>query len=572
MIREATTIKDQQGQRIIGTFIPAREADGQANPIVATVRQGKTYRGIANIQGSRYQVAYESLLDNTRKMVGMLFVGVRLSAMEAVRQPLLATKVGRTGYVWVIKGQGVNRGQYVISKGGKRDNEQLWESKDSQGAYFIREIVAKALTLKPGEVDFKRYPWSNEEGGEARSKFSAFTYFEPWDWIIGAGIFEDEYQELKDGVESALRELVWWLIGAGLVVLVLAVGLAVYMGSRITGPISRITTLAQQIAQGDLAAASAALGRAGQAKMDRADEETHRLLDAVESMTAGLNSLVGQVQRSGIQVTASATQIAASARQLEATAAEQAASTNQVSASARTISATSQELVQTMADVAEVAQETATLADAGRSGLTEMEGAMRRLVSDTESISLKLSVINDKAGNISSIVTTITKVADRTNLLSLNAAIEAEKAGQFGLGFGVVAREIRLLADQTAVAALDIEQMVKEMQSAVSSGVMGMDKFAEEVRRGAERVGVIGTDLARIIADAQALSPRFEEVHEGVESQAHSARQISEAMAQLTEAARHTTEALHDFQRVVNQLTEAARGLQAEVSRFSVSA
>ncbi len=118
--------------------------------------------------------------------------------------------------------------------------------------------------------------------------------------------------------------------------------------------------------------------------------------------------------------------------------------------------------------------------------------------------------MNEKTGNINSVVTTITKVADQTNLLSLNAAIEAEKAGEYGLGFGVVAMEIRRLADQTAVATYDIEKMVKEMQSAVSAGVMGMDKFSEEVRRGVEEVRQVSAQLAQIIHQVQALTPRFQ--------------------------------------------------------------
>src|ERR1700681_3630636 len=105
-------------------------------------------------------------------------------------------------------------------------------------------------------------------------------------------------------------------------------------------------------------------------------------------------------------------------------------------------------------------------------------------VEASASINERLAVLSDKAGNIGTVVTTITRVADQTNLLSLNAAIEAEKAGEYGRGFAVVATEIRRLADQTAVATYDIEQMVKEMQQAVSAGVMGMDKFSEEVRRG----------------------------------------------------------------------------------------
>src|SRR6201999_4020148 len=110
----------------------------------------------------------------------------------------------------------------------------------------------------------------------------------------------------------------------------------------------------------------------------------------------------------------------------------------------------------------------------------------------------KLTVLSEKAGNINQVVTTITKVADQTNLLSLNAAIEAEKAGEYGRGFAVVATEIRRLADQTAVATYDIEQMVKEIQSAVATGVMGMDKFSQEVRRGVGEVQQVSWQPAQI--------------------------------------------------------------------------
>src|SRR5207302_8499022 len=176
-----------------------------------------------------------------------------------------------------------------------------------------------------------------------------------------------------------------------------------------------------------------------------------------------------------------------------------AATTIEIGATSREISATSKELVRTMTEVSTVAEHTAALAGDGQVGLTRMEGTMRHVMEAAGSINAKLAGLNEKAGKINQVVTTITKVADQTNLLSLNAAIEAEKAGEYGRGFAVVATEIRRLADQTAVATYDIAQIVKEIQSAVSAGVMGMDKFSEEVRRGMQEIQQVGGQLSQII-------------------------------------------------------------------------
>src|SRR4029077_12542563 len=148
--------------------------------------------------------------------------------------------------------------------------------------------------------------------------------------------------------------------------------------------------------------------------------------------------------------------------------------------------------------------------------------------------------------NINLVVSTITKVADQTNLLSINAAIEAEKAGEYGRGFLVVAREIRRLADQTAVATLDIESMVRHMQDAVSAGVMQMDKFSGEVRQGLGRIQEIHGQTGQIIAEVQSLTALFEAVNEGMHQQSIGAQQISEAMSQMTESSRQTASSLEE--------------------------
>lgn len=200
-----------------------------------------------------------------------------------------------------------------------------------------------------------------------------------------------------------------------------------------------------------------------------------------------------------------------------------------------------------------------------------MEGAMRELVKATSSISSKLSIINDRANKISHVVTTINKISDQTNLLSLNAAIEAEKAGEFGRGFSVVAREISRLADQTAIATQDIERVVAEMQSSVATGVMEMEKFTDEVRRGVETVAVQSGQLTQIIDQVRLHGPQFTVVKDGMYGQSQGAQQISDAMGHLSLAAQQTKESLHEFKLATEQLNEAIAGLQSEVSRFRIS-
>ena len=295
-----------------------------------------------------------------------------------------------------------------------------------------------------------------------------------------------------------------------------------------------------------------------------------KLAQGVQRMVDNLGGLVNQVQQSGIQVTSSATEIAATAKQQEATAAEQAATVNEIVATSTEISATSKELVRTMEEVARVAETTAAAASNGQAGLDKMENTMHHVVEASVSIASKLEVLNEKASNINTVVTTITKVADQTNLLSLNAAIEAEKAGEYGQGFAVVATEIRRLADQTAVATWDIGQMVKEMQSAVTAGVMSVEKFSEEVRRSVQEVESVGVQLVQIIEQVQALTPRFESVHEGMQSQSLAADQIKQAMVQLNEAAHQTVDSLRQSNSAIERLNDAAHGLQTGVTRFKV--
>ena len=325
--------------------------------------------------------------------------------------------------------------------------------------------------------------------------------------------------------------------------------------------INELVKISKSIANGDLTTQIQPAG---------SKDEIGKLQNAFYSMNKDLNTLIRRIQQSGVQITTSSTQIAASGKQLEATVTEQLASTNEVTATAQEIAATSRNLVKTMEKVADMTKQTAASASESRDELQAMENFMRQLAEARNSITSKLGIMNKKAGNINNVVVTITKVADQTSILSLNAAIEAEKAGEYGAGFAVVAREIRRLANQTAVATLEIEQIVKDMQSAVSTGVMEMDKFNSTANNSIAQVSKISNQMGKVINEVESLPPQFIQVSESMEEQSQGAMQISEAMQQLTDTSRQTVDALRETNGALEQLEEAAQSLRSEISHFQV--
>ncbi|WP_338921906.1 methyl-accepting chemotaxis protein [Pseudomonas silesiensis] len=351
------------------------------------------------------------------------------------------------------------------------------------------------------------------------------------------------------------------VMGISLLVAVLAAGLCGLLLMRaIMAPMNRIVEILEIMRTGDLSR-----------RLDLARKDEFGAVETgFNDMMAELTSLVSQAQRSSVQVTTSVTEIAATSKQQQATATETAATTTEIGATSREIAATSRDLVRTMTEVSTAADQASVLAGSGQQGLARMEETMHSVMGAADLVNAKLAILNEKAGNINQVVVTIVKVADQTNLLSLNAAIEAEKAGEYGRGFAVVATEVRRLADQTAVATYDIEQMVREIQSAVSAGVMGMDKFSEEVRRGMSEVQQVGEQLSQIIHQVQALAPRVLMVNEGMQAQATGAEQINHALVQLGDASSQTVESLRQASFAIDELSQVAVGLRSGVSRFKV--
>jgi len=484
----------------------------------------------------------------------------------------------------------VVKGKFAGVAGINRSLDRLFEIADtikrrsgadvfilSSGGTFIA-ATTDAVKSERGGAPMKDRPLSDTPYASIGSRWASVTpggdaeVFEDRDPVLGEACFfavektsvggwtvvarRSKSEVLHEAGAALVRNVILGTAG-----MLLVGGLMFFVSRGITGRVRGAAQAADRIARGDLT----------QAIVESANrDETGQLMRSMHSMDSNLNSLVGNVKQAGIRLNSTATEIAATSKQQEASSATFGAASNQIAAAVKEISATGRDLVKTMESVNRIAAETADLAGAGQAGLQGMEVVMRELDGATTSIAAKLNAINERSQKITTVITTITKVADQTNILSINAAIEAEKAGEFGAGFLVIAREIRRLADQTAGATLDIEQMVQQMQGAVSSGVMEMDRFADQVRRGVREVASAGAQLTEIIDRVNRSTESFKQVNESMQAQSEGAQQISDAMSSLVGNANQTMQSVKEFAHAAADLQAAIALLRQAVSEFKL--
>jgi methyl-accepting chemotaxis protein len=300
MLRILTNVETKDGQRAIGTYIPSVNPDGGSNPVIQRVLQGERYVGRAFVVNAWYVSAYEPIRDPAGKVVGMLFAGVPEESAKSLRAQITRIKVGQTGYVYVLD----SKGTYVISKEGKRDNESIWEAKDANGTLFVQEIVKKGLALKPGEYIRVRYPWRNEGESQSRAKTVLVSYYAPWDWIIGAGAYEDEFQASTQAIQATNRRsnvimagtfalclggavLLWWLLSRSITKPIRHVAEALSAGAEQTaGAAGQVSSASQSLAEGASEQAASL-------------EETSASLEEMSSMTKHNAETAGKVKALG---------------------------------------------------------------------------------------------------------------------------------------------------------------------------------------------------------------------------------------------------------------------------------
>jgi len=252
MLRVATNVEIKSGTRAIGTFIPAVNPDGKANPVVSTVMNDDTYRGASYAIDGWQVTAYDPLYDSEEEIIGLLQVGVKNNDIAALRNAIMRLRIGESGYVFILGGKGKDRGHYIISKNGERDGEDLWAHTDAEGRTFIQSLIGKALLCKPGEFATERYQWINPGETTSRNKIARLAYYEPWDWVIGASAYEDEINHSSEIISKGYQSMtrVFAIVAA---VVALLGGIVTWLfATKVSNTLKVITQAATKMTQQDL--------------------------------------------------------------------------------------------------------------------------------------------------------------------------------------------------------------------------------------------------------------------------------------------------------------------------------
>jgi hypothetical protein len=445
MLRVATNVIGDDGKRAIGTFIPAVGADGQPNPVVSTVLRGDTFVGRAFVVNAWYMAAYEPLIDSRKNVTGMLYVGVpEARATEALRRSILNMKVGATGYIFVLNAAGTMRGHYVISQGGQRDGEDVWESRDGKGKLFVQEICQKATALGPNEMATQLYPWKNSIDNGSYPKIARIKYFKPWDWVIGASLPEDEmYATVTEvGRISHRSTAILFMIGAVTLVITCAIWWFQANG-----------------------------------------------------MTRRTDRIIRELSRASKTVSSAAVQVSTTSRQLAQDARKQAASNDKITDSLQQMGSGAQQNLDHASALKQLAAEARGTAEGGALQMHAMTDTM--------------SQIQSAGADVVKINRIIDEIAFQTNILALNAAVEAARAGEAGLGFAVVAEEVRNLARRSADAARETSEKIQRSMSAGQRGVSVADEVAGKLE-------VIAASTRKLDELAQSVAAASEQQNRGI--------------------------------------------------------
>ncbi|HEU0264985.1 MAG TPA: methyl-accepting chemotaxis protein [Geobacterales bacterium] len=352
------------------------------------------------------------------------------------------------------------------------------------------------------------------------------------------------------------------LVGIIIAVTILSMVAGLAIARSIANPLGRVLGLLKRVAAGDLTARLPV----------QSTDEMGELTEEVNQMAERLHSTLSQVAQNASQVASAASQLFATSDQMAAGAEEVAAQATTVATSAEEMAATSNDIAQNCFGAAQSATEAGDAATSGAAVVSTTITVMNRIADRVKTSAQTVDKLGSHSEQIGEIVGVIEDIADQTNLLALNAAIEAARAGEQGRGFAVVADEVRALAERTTKATKEIGQMIKGIQGETKRAVISMEEGVQEVESGTQEASRSGVALDKILQVIGSLSGQVNQIATAAEEQTATTSEISNNMQQITGVVQETARGAQESASAASQLSTLAEELQRLVGNFKLVA
>ena len=520
-IRVSTSVSKQDGTRAIGTVLD------RAGPAYGPVISGQSYIGRALLFGRFYMSQYTPVRDSSGKIIAVLYVGFDYTdAQNAQFENLKRFRIGQTGSLALLDEQN----KWLVPPAGVQ-------------ALDNATAAITGLIKKPGKGAF----WTDT----AEDFYSVAVPFEGGPWAVVASMPKTEIRAVTWSVGTQLA------IGS-LLAMLLAVGSAMWLLRSKLAPLGDLVRQAEALGAGDLSV------RLNVSSHD----EIGQLARAFNQMSQALSTMVEHIRKASQEVNSRAQALSGLSSGAYEGMEQQSGEITSMAGAVEEFSATSLNIADNMGNTERLAQENAQQTRIGRTSMDEASSSLEQIAGALNSTASVINTLGQRSQEIGGIVGVITSIAEQTNLLALNAAIEAARAGEQGRGFAVVADEVRSLASRTRQATDEISSMINSIQQETGNAISTMEQGNLLMQEGLSRNANVASALARIDEQSRSAGQQFAAITTATQEQSSTATLLSSNLQSIAMANSEQRQVVSNLALTAKELEKLAQDLRQEVDRF----
>ncbi|HJW24879.1 MAG TPA: Cache 3/Cache 2 fusion domain-containing protein [Rhodocyclaceae bacterium] len=540
-VRVATLLKDKEGKPQVGVPLPANGPEEQ------TLKEGKSYFGVVNRSGTYYMSLFDPVFDADKRVIGAISIRVSLdSLLKRLTESVGRIKVGDTGYAFTFApAKDFNESRMMMhpSLAGKA----VGEMNSPQAA----DVMRRMYELRDGVF---YYDWTDPKTSVSGLKIAAVATVKSTGWVMGAGSWMDEFT-------AETRRLRNFLTIAVVLSAVLIIAVVAWVARLRLKPVTDMVAVVQHMGDGDLRHAFPASDPGSRC-------ETDLLNASLSRMQAGMSEMIGKIHQSASRMAEATVALNAASDQVAAGSESQSGSSASLAAAVEELSASINQVSGSAGDARQLSLDASTAALDGNRQVSEVAQEMASIDGEIRDAAAVVHELGERTALISSVVEVIKDVADQTNLLALNAAIEAARAGEAGRGFAVVADEVRKLAERTTQSAGEISGSIGSVQQEAREVVRRIQQVAERVGQGVETAQVAGEALRRIESQSREAVGAVSGIADSMREQSAASQEIARGVDNISQMAESNSQAAQNNQANAESLRVMADGLEQMVARF----